>query len=273
MRMSLAVGVPIYKAFESCLRPVKDRPGFFTTYYCPANVLTMGWGHTNLSGVLPFKAGDVWSQDQCDDACVADIGVSERRVSQTFAGIPLNQNEFDALVDFDANTGGITRSSIPAKIKAGRRAEVAGTLALWNKAKGQVLPGLTRRRKAEGLLFDGKVDEALKVAGAHRDMRVAMPQRVDRPTPPVSEVAKRAAPEIAVATGGTGGAVATSQTETAKPAPTSTQTQQPAKPAPSIDAASNEAANAVIFWGLVALAAIGVMLIVRKWFLVDRDYA
>ncbi|TDT88083.1 hypothetical protein DFO45_4872 [Azorhizobium sp. AG788] len=41
-------GVDLVKAFESCLKPAPGRKGFFTTYLCPAGVLTIGWGHTGL---------------------------------------------------------------------------------------------------------------------------------------------------------------------------------------------------------------------------------
>jgi lysozyme len=260
MQISSDYGAPIVKAFESCLRPVKGRPGFFTTYYCPANVLTIGWGHTNLGGVPPkITEGEVWSQAECDGAFVNDMRKFEGRINRTFAGVPLTQHEFDALVSFDFNTGGIDKSSIPAKIKSGRRNEVAETLSRWNKANGQVLAGLTRRRKSEGELFDGKIEAALRTANAVRG--VAMPQRVDRPTPPAAEVAKRAGPEIATigAGGGTGAAGKASQ-------PASTVPVDAPRPE------SSPVATAALWIGAALLVA-GVILLVRKYKIIDRDWA
>ena len=39
-------GLAIVKAFEGCLKPVPGMPGHFRPYHCPANVLTIGYGHT-----------------------------------------------------------------------------------------------------------------------------------------------------------------------------------------------------------------------------------
>ena len=41
-------------------------------------------------------------------------------------------------------------------LNAGNYEEVPHQIKRWNKAGGQVLAGLTRRREAEALLFEGK---------------------------------------------------------------------------------------------------------------------
>jgi lysozyme len=146
-------GLAIVKAFESCLAPVKSKPGFFTAYYDPVHVLTIGWGHTN-DHLPKFDAATVWSQAQCDAALAGDTKV------------PLAQHEFDALVSWSFNTGGPSHASVWKAINSGNKAAVPAALALWNKAGGAVLNGLTRRRKAEGLLFQGKIKEAYAVAQA-----------------------------------------------------------------------------------------------------------
>lgn len=157
-------GLAIVKAFESCLVPVKSKPGNFAAYYDPVNVLTIGWGHTNHH--LPkFDAATVWTQAQCDAALAGDMATFERHVNN-LAKVPLKQCEFDALVSWSFNTGGPHYASLWRLLNDGNKAAIPANLAQWNKAGGRVLNGLTRRRKAEGLLFQGRIKEAYAVAQA-----------------------------------------------------------------------------------------------------------
>lgn len=157
-------GLAVVKAFESCLRPVKGRPGFFKAYLDPVNVWTIGYGHTNHHEPK-FDGETVWSQAQCDAALAGDMRVFEDHVNR-LARVPLAQHEFDALVSWSFNTGGPATASLWRLLNSGNKAAIPDNLAQWNKAGGRVLNGLTRRRKSEGLLFQGKIKEALAVAGA-----------------------------------------------------------------------------------------------------------
>ena len=155
-------GFAIVKAFESCMAAIKTRPGFFKPYKDAVGVLTIGWGHTNHH--LPrFDGNTIWSQQQCDDALAGDMQTFERWVSN-HAKVTLTQNEFDALVSWSFNTGGPASATLWKKLNAGNKTAVPAELAKWNRGGGKVLAGLTRRRKAEGLMFAGNVSEALKVA-------------------------------------------------------------------------------------------------------------
>ena len=102
-------------------------------------------------------------------------------VRRYFPSYQLNQNQFNALVSFDFNTGALGRSSIPAKIKAGNLDAAMATLLQYNHAGGQVLAGLTRRRRAEMLMFQGDVQSALVLAGAHVDTRMPMSKATTAP--------------------------------------------------------------------------------------------
>ncbi len=144
-------GLALVKAFESCLRPVKGRPGFFAAYLDPVNVLTIGWGHTNHHEPK-FNGSTVWSQEQCDAALAGDMATFEQHVSR-LARVPLAQHEFDALVSWSFNTGGPATASLWRLLNDGNKAAIPANLAQWNKAGGRVLNGLTRRRKAEAELF------------------------------------------------------------------------------------------------------------------------
>ena len=155
-------GFALVKAFESCMAAIKTRPGFFKPYKDAVGVLTIGWGHTNHH--LPrFDGNTIWSQQQCDDALAGDMQTFERWVSN-LAKVTLTQNAFDALVSWSFNTGGPASATLWKKLNAGNKAAVPAELAKWNRGGGKVLAGLTRRRKAEGLMFAGNVSEALKVA-------------------------------------------------------------------------------------------------------------
>lgn len=163
LRMSQA-GLDLVKAFENCMAAIKSRPGYFRSYLDPVGVRTIGYGHTNHH--LPrFDGNSVWSQAECDAALAGDMVTFERWVQER-AKVPLAQHEFDALVSWSFNTGGPSTATLWRKLNAGNKAAVPAELAKWNRAGGKVLAGLTRRRKAEGLMFAGKVAEALKVARA-----------------------------------------------------------------------------------------------------------
>lgn len=155
-------GLELVKAFESCMAAIKSRPGYFKPYRDSAGVLTIGWGHTNHH--LPrFDGNSVWSQAECDAALAGDMATFERWVQER-SKAPLAQHEFDALVSWSFNTGGPSSATLWRKLNAGNKAAVPAELAKWNRAGGKVLAGLVRRRKSEGLMFVGKVAEALKLA-------------------------------------------------------------------------------------------------------------
>jgi hypothetical protein len=62
--------------------------------------------------------------------------------------VPLAQHEFDALVSFDFNTGGIHRARLTHLLAAGRRAEAAEAFMGWSKPAE-----IVRRRRKEQALF------------------------------------------------------------------------------------------------------------------------
>jgi lysozyme len=93
-----------------------------------------------------------------------------REIAQTYGaaidrlGLPLNQNQYDALVSFVYNVG---PGGVAATTTIGKRLRdrdwqgAADALLAWNKAGGRVLLGLTRRRQAERALFLEPVKDGL----------------------------------------------------------------------------------------------------------------
>lgn len=119
---------------------------------------TIGWGHTGPE-VVP---GLVWTPAQADAAFDRDVAQFERDVT-SLVKVPVNQNQFDALVSFAFNTGsdidadtiaeGLGDSTLLKKLNAGDYDGAANEFLKWNKSGGRVMNGLTRRRNAERTLF------------------------------------------------------------------------------------------------------------------------
>lgn len=121
-------------------------------YRCPANVLTIGYGHTGSD----VREGQVISEAQADDIFNRDIARFEKSVGALFADTELTQNQFDALVSLSWNIGALDRKapSLVRRVKANPndpaiRAEfVKYSYARVNGVMKQ-LPGLVARRTDE----------------------------------------------------------------------------------------------------------------------------
>ena len=141
MKTSLE-GINLIKHFEGCE---------LEAYKCPAGVWTIGYGH--IKGV---QEGDVITEQQADDMLVEELEEYENYI-HNLVNCPLNQNQFDALVSWVYNLGSsnLQASTLLKVLNAGDYAGVPAQMLRWNKAGGKVLEGLTRRRLAESLLFEG----------------------------------------------------------------------------------------------------------------------
>ena len=135
------VGIDLIKQYET-LRLKAYMP-------TPNDVPTIGYGHTH--GV---KMGDICTEDQADEWLRQDCAFAESCIDDNVT-VPLQQNEFDALVSFIFNVGcGAFKVSTMLKmINDGDLDSASQQFARWNKQKGQVLAGLTRRRADEKELF------------------------------------------------------------------------------------------------------------------------
>lgn len=135
-------GLDLTRCFEGCR---------FRAYRDGGGVLTIGYGHTK--GVREGQECDMpqaiaWlRQDVLEAVSAVNAAVK----------VPLNQSQFDALVDFTFNVGGeaLRTSTLLKRLNAGDYAGAAAQFGRWNKDDGVVVPGLTRRRQAEEDLFRG----------------------------------------------------------------------------------------------------------------------
>lgn len=67
--------------------------------------------------------------------------------------VPLHQHEYDAFISVSYNIGSAAfcNSTLVLKLNAGDYLGACREILRWNRFKGQPLPGLTKRRKAEYL--------------------------------------------------------------------------------------------------------------------------
>jgi lysozyme len=133
--------------------------GFSATLYDdPAGHCSIGYGHlvhhgpANGTESAEFRRGI--TKDRALELLSADAAVAAAAVNQHVA-VPLAQHQLDALVSFTFNvgTGAFGESTLLRELNAGRYDAVPRELDRWVKANGKTLPGLVRRRTAEGVLF------------------------------------------------------------------------------------------------------------------------
>ena len=136
-------GVALIRHFEGCR---------LEAYLCPASVWTIGYGHT-----LDVREGDVIDQEAAEALLIEDLEEFEGYVT-SLVEIELKQHQFDALVAWTFNLGpaNLKESTMLNRINYGPLSDVPFQLQRWNRAGGQVLDGLVKRRAAEAALWEGK---------------------------------------------------------------------------------------------------------------------
>lgn len=138
-------GINLIKKFEGCR---------LTAYQDSVGVWTIGYGWTQPVDGKPVGKGMTITQQKADDLLKQGVIQYEAGV-HGLVTVQLNQNQYDALVDFAYNLGvnALKGSTLLRKINTGDYAGAANEFTKWNKAGGKELVGLTRRREAEKSLF------------------------------------------------------------------------------------------------------------------------
>lgn len=120
-------------------------------YKDEAGLDTIGWGHL----IRPGETFDVpMSRDAATALFKRDLGDTERAVRK-FITVYQSQHQFDALValTFNIGPGALQRSTLRQVILHGMEQEVPRQFLRWNKVRGKVSNGLTRRRVAEAIIY------------------------------------------------------------------------------------------------------------------------
>ncbi len=129
-----------------------------SAYRDSAGILTIGVGHTSAAGESRVTAGMTITAWQASEILSRDLVIFEAAVNASVR-VPLNQNEFDALVSlaFNIGAGAFKGSTLLRKLNAGDRKGAADQFLVWNKitvnCKKQTVRGLTTRREAERKQF------------------------------------------------------------------------------------------------------------------------
>lgn len=130
---------------------IKRHEGFREKpYYCPAGKLTIGYGHVVKNGerfeeITPEEGEALLRNDVAEAESATNLLVK----------VPLNQNEFDALVSLIFNIGAANfrRSTLLQLLNKEMRYMAAQEFSKWVYSKKKKLPGLVRRREDEKQLF------------------------------------------------------------------------------------------------------------------------
>jgi lysozyme len=148
-----ATGLSLTEGFEGCK---------LTAYRDQVGVLTIGYGHTGADVTPDLTI----TEDQAQQLLAQDVSGASDCVNRVVT-VEVNQNQFDALVDFVFNlgAGAFTGSTLLRDINAGDFASAAAQLLKWDHAGGVVVPGLLRRRQAEADLFNTS-DSSAPIASA-----------------------------------------------------------------------------------------------------------
>ena len=124
-------------------------------YLCPAGVPTIGYGATYYADGRKVTLKDApISEADADKLLDKMLGKYEDAVNR-YVQVPINQNQFDALVSFCYNLGqeNLRNSTLLKKVNAKDFKGAADQFLRWNRAGGRVLAGLTKRRTDERKLF------------------------------------------------------------------------------------------------------------------------
>ncbi len=143
-------GLELIKGFEGVrLKAYRDTAG----------VWTVGWGSTRWANGTPVKKGDKLINIDCADDLFDLTMQGYVNNVRSLVKVPLTQNQFDALVSFQYNTGGLAGSTLLRMLNVGDYQGAANQFLLWDKVTdpitGQKKPSevLTERRTKERKLF------------------------------------------------------------------------------------------------------------------------
>ena len=140
-------GLDLIKKFEGLsLKP----------YLCSAGIPTIGWGNTFYENMKKVTLQDeTITEERADSLFNFLVTTNFVNVVNRLVIVDINQNQFDALVSFVYNlgSGNFEKSTLLKKVNQEDFIGASLEFEKWNRARGKVLSGLTKRRLAEKELF------------------------------------------------------------------------------------------------------------------------
>ena len=136
----------LIKEFEGCK---------LTAYQDIVGIWTIGYGTTAAAGlgIVPAK-GMTITQERAEDLLRQGVEKFAATVDAMITA-KVNANQFGASVSLAYNIGpnAYAKSTVLRELNAGNYDKAAAAFQMWNKAGGEVVKGLVRRREAERQLF------------------------------------------------------------------------------------------------------------------------
>ena len=134
---------------DAGLQIIKDSEGLRLDAYSAGGRWYIGYGHSCTD-----CAGQTISEAQAEAFLREDVRDAEEVVKRLVA-VPVNANEFSAMVSLAYNLGGgnFAKSAVVSSLNAGDRQAAADAFLNHNRAGGMVNDHLTERRHKERALF------------------------------------------------------------------------------------------------------------------------
>lgn len=151
--MIVQAAIDLIKTFEGFARRVARK--LVVSYKCPAGVWTIGYGTTRYPDGRPVGPNESATEDEATVFLKHDLQAALAAALRLSPILITRPYALGAVVSFIYNlgAGAYQVSTLRRLVNAGRWADAAAQFDRWNKAGGQVLPGLVRRRAAERALF------------------------------------------------------------------------------------------------------------------------
>lgn len=140
---------------------IKSFEGFYSKPYLdPVGIPTIGYGVIKYPNGKRVTMQDApITEQQASDLLAQLLSQTYEKEVNKLVKVPLNQNQYDALVSFTYNLGGtnLGKSTLLKKINGNPcDSSIRSEFEKWVNAGGKKLAGLVRRRKAEADLYFSK---------------------------------------------------------------------------------------------------------------------
>lgn len=123
-------------------------------YLCPAKIPSISYGVTKYENGSKVKLVDEISKERAEELFKFTLGEFEKQVEKLIK-VPVNENQFSALVSFSYNVGigNFKSSTLLRKLNSEDYIGASNEFERWIYSNGKKLEGLKKRRKSEKELF------------------------------------------------------------------------------------------------------------------------
>ena len=174
--VAFAADVPTFTASNAVFELIEYYEGFEETCYCDAGVAYIGYGSRFTDAVSMFGENcEPITKEQAKQLTRQELEESEGYLNNFLRknNIVINQNQFDALMDFTYNCGigwfindragdlGLLKKMILDAPSTWTQERITAAFRAWIRdANGNELPGLKKRRDSEIDLFTAPVNNS-----------------------------------------------------------------------------------------------------------------